>query len=525
VFLFFDTENSGLSKDFSQIYEIAMITTDSKMNMMSSIHLDSTRLPWDVPSPGAMLVTGIMPDVIKKITRTHYEMMRDLNEYIQNQNWPVIFAGYNVYGYDQGVLSQNMHQTLQDPFVMTARRDWQSDANMVFDVLELVRAASIYAPSVLKLDIKTPTGLPSMALGNVCRQNGINLSEEDAHGAFSDTRATVDLAKKIKNDAPHIFMQMLKMANRAEVERFMAENEVFAYSQCPYGTSHSIIGTRITDADGSKTESVIWDLNVDPAEFANKTDDELVEVFKLWGSSRFETPIQSLQKHKQPILMPLDQADGVWPSTLDQGKVKKRLKWIEDNPDFAKRLAKAAKRARPDFTSGPEPEQQIYDFPDFKIKGALDQWKAEFHKADWQEKLKLVGEFKQRFSKDIAKTPSLKRYMVFALRLVYANAPELLSDKQKKQIDAAIHDRRMREGEDVPYMTIPKAREELEKIIEERAAGDAKWKHVTDTHIRSLKLFYTQLEKEFADISKDPANQNDIGAAVNFRKKQGPNSR
>jgi len=49
-----------------------------------------------------------------------------------------------------------------------------------------------------------------------------------------------------------------------------------------------------------------------------------------------------------------------------------------------------------------------------------------------------------------------------------------------------------------PYMTIAKARKELEQIERERAAGKPRWKEVTDTQIRSLKLYYTAMEKEYA---------------------------
>ena len=507
MFLFFDTENSGLSRNFSQLLEIAFIATDSDLNMMSSRQLSSKRLPWNIPSPGAMLVTGIMPENMKKQSDTHYEMMCKVNEYLQNLHWPIIFAGYNVHGYDHGILSQNLHQTLHDPFVMTGRKSWQAPANKIFDILDVVKATHIYAPSALTLDIKSASGrYPSMSLGNVARQNGIDFSENDAHGALADTKATIKVARMLKAAAPRIWDQMLKMSDRQNVQAFLDQNEVFAYSQCPYGAGHNIIGTYLTDANGSRTEAVIWDLNVDPADYLDKTEDELTEIFRLRGDKRFATPLQTLMKHKQPILMPLDMAGPVSPYGLGPKTIEGRLKTIKNNPEFAAKVARAAQKAKPKFKPGQEPEEKIYNFPDKRIRKSIDEWKIAFHAADWGEKTKLIAAFKKTFAKDIKKDPALERFIQFAKRIVYADAPETLSKEEKIKYDTALHARRHSTDEEVPYMTLIKARQELATIEQERAKGAPQWKHVTDSQIRSIKLFYTALEKEFGnapDISND----------------------
>ena len=510
MFLFLDTENSGLSREFSQIYEIALISTDSSLNLMSSLHKKCRNLPWVVPGPGALLITGITPGQLKKENLSHYEMMCAVNDYINAQSWPVIFAAYNM-PYDQGIISHNLHSTLHDPFLMTGRRNWNAPANCVFDILELVKAIHIYAPGTLKLDIKTKTGKPSMALGNVCRQNGVPLSETDAHGALADTKATIALAKKLKAEAPEIWTQMLNMANRQNVAKFMNDNEVFAYSQCPYGASHNVIGTRIAMADNSNTEAIVWDLSIDPAEYLDKSDEELVEVFKLWGDKRYDTPLQTLMTHKQPIVMPLEKADHIRPDGLTDSVIKARMKTIKDNPEFAKRLAKAAAKARPDFENGSEPEEQIYNFPDSGIRQDLEAWKKSFHHADWQQRMELITEFKKRFDKEIKNDPALKRFMVFAQRIVYAEAPETLSDSHMEKVNKAIHARRNTPADKVGYMTIEKARAELEEIEESRKQGDDRWAHVTDSQIRSLKLYYTSLEKEFADTADAKKKGPDVG--------------
>ena len=56
-----------------------------------------------------------------------------------------------------------------------------------------------------------------------------------------------------------------------------------------------------------------------------------------------------------------------------------------------------------------------------------------------------------------------------------------------------------------------------------RANGDPKWQHVTETQIRSLKLFYTALEKGADPEKKFGAhNDNRQNAQTNLKNTFGP---
>jgi exodeoxyribonuclease-1 len=57
-FIFYDTETSGLSSAFDQILQFAAIRTDDDLNETGRFEIRSRLLPYVVPSPQAMLVTG-----------------------------------------------------------------------------------------------------------------------------------------------------------------------------------------------------------------------------------------------------------------------------------------------------------------------------------------------------------------------------------------------------------------------------------------------------------------------------------
>jgi cysteinyl-tRNA synthetase len=143
---------------------------------------------------------------------------------------------------------------------------------------------------------------------------------------------------------------------------------------------------------------------------------------------------------------------------------------------------------------------------------------------DVECKQKLIEDFKTRFAKDIKKDPALERFLQFAKRIIYADAPETLTEARKSQYDKAMHQLRTVEDETVPYMTLPKARAELANIEEQRAEGNPQWSHVTDGQIRALKLFYTALEREFAGDQTPPANNN-TDSGPDTKSRSGPKSR
>ena len=54
-FIFYDTETTGIHKDFSQIIQCGSILTDTAFNIKGEQNINSRPLPWVIPQPMAML--------------------------------------------------------------------------------------------------------------------------------------------------------------------------------------------------------------------------------------------------------------------------------------------------------------------------------------------------------------------------------------------------------------------------------------------------------------------------------------
>src|ERR1044071_3320135 len=62
LYVFYDLETTDTDPDFGQILQIGVIVTDGNFNITETHSLRAHRQPWVIPSPEALLVTGITPE-------------------------------------------------------------------------------------------------------------------------------------------------------------------------------------------------------------------------------------------------------------------------------------------------------------------------------------------------------------------------------------------------------------------------------------------------------------------------------
>ena len=158
AYVFYDTETSGLSSEFDQILQFAAIRTDNDFNETDRFEIRSRLLPYIVPSPGALRVTGIGPDLLMDATlSSHYQATCQIREKLLEWS-PAIFLGYNTIKFDEDFLRQALFQTLHSPYITNTQ------GNVRADVLRLVHAAVAYAPDCLAIPINDKGSLSSSSI-------------------------------------------------------------------------------------------------------------------------------------------------------------------------------------------------------------------------------------------------------------------------------------------------------------------------------------------------------------------------
>ena len=159
------------------------------------------------------------------------------------------------------------------------------------------------------------------------------------------------------------------------------------------------------------------------------------------------------------MILPLTSLpDGGKTNFPDDDVMAGRAEAICADTDFRRRVGQAMASRFTDREPAEHLEQRIYDgFPNRADQSLMDQ----FHRTDWQGRRK------------IAEHLSDQRVREYARRLIYMEAPEILSDGARAEMDAWIRDRVLNEDTKVPWNTIPKTMRENDELLAKATDNEA----------------------------------------------------
>ncbi len=196
TFYWYDLETSGTEPRWDRIVQFAGLRTDRELNEVGDPWSTYVTLPDDVlPNPGATLVTGITPQLARERGITEWQALRRVNQLFCEPNTCVV--GYNNLRFDDEFVRFGLYRNLMDPYA----REWQN-GNSRWDIIDLVRAAGALRPDGIEWPVDEE-GLPVYRLEALAAANG--LDHGHAHDALSDARATVALARLIREKQPKLF--------------------------------------------------------------------------------------------------------------------------------------------------------------------------------------------------------------------------------------------------------------------------------------------------------------------------------
>lgn len=117
---------------------------------------------------------------------------------------------------------------------------------------------------------------------------------------------------------------------------------------------------------------------------------------------------------------------------------------------MSERLIAAFLESREERAPSPHVEEQIYD----AFTGNADQAVMErFHELDWPQRMPLIAQLED------------ERMRSLGQRLVYVEAPNVMTDASRREYEIAIARRLMGADGTVPWLTFPKAIEQGDDLI------------------------------------------------------------
>lgn len=302
TFLWHDYETFGVQPRRDRPAQFAAIRTDAELNEIGEpIMLYCQPAADFLPNPESCLITGITPQLCLERGIPEFQFAAQIEKAFSEPG--TIGVGYNTIRFDDEVTRFLFWRNLIDPYA----REWQNNCGR-WDILDVVRTAYALRPD----GIQWPTneqGRPSFRLEHLTAANG--LSHEAAHDALSDVRATIGLARLIRQHQPKLFDFCLALhkKDRVGVEIGLPTPRPFLHISGMFPAERGCIAVMwpIGVHPTNKNEILAWDLAFDPSElFSMDAESARTRLFSKTdalpeGMTRL--PLKSLHMNKSPIVI------------------------------------------------------------------------------------------------------------------------------------------------------------------------------------------------------------------------------
>ena len=215
TFLWHDYETWGANPRQDRASQFAAIRTDENLNIIDAPIMLYCRPTLDcLPHPEAVLITGITPQKAEQKGLNEADFFHKIQEeFAKPQTCGV---GYNSLRFDDEVTRFGFYRNFIDPYAHT----WQN-GNSRWDILDLMRMTHALRPEGINWP-ERDDGLPSFKLEHLTAAN--NIEHAGAHDALVDVKATIEIAKLIKQKQPRLFDFYFSLRNKAEAEKQLALN-------------------------------------------------------------------------------------------------------------------------------------------------------------------------------------------------------------------------------------------------------------------------------------------------------------
>jgi exodeoxyribonuclease-1 len=456
-FIFYDTETTGIDTAFDQIVQFAAIRTDDDLNELGRFEIRSRLLPWIVPSPYALKVTGLtIDDLLSPAHPTHYEMVRQIRETLRGWG-PSVFSGYNTIKFDEELLRQAFFQTLHPPYLTNTGGSARAD------VLALVQTAALLYPNAIAVPL-SDKGRPVFKLDRIAPANGFD--HANAHDALADVEATIFMAKLAKDRCPYVWRRWLHFSSKERVRDFVTETPAFVVVQPMRQAAHVV--TMLGTNPDQPNLAYCWDLTVDPRSFAAMEGEELAAALRKAGA-----PVRKIKANAAPSLCPLEEVPDHLLGDISPEVFGKRGRWMSHDREFARRVVAIMAARETVYPPSPHVERQIYNgFWPRSDERLLEQ----FHGAEWPDRVRIAEELAD------------ERLAWLARRLIWIERPDLCPPDHAAGF-AQEKARRLLAAEDEcdGWNTLQKAGDDLATVLNGLPPEAAAPFHAFDDYIASKR--------------------------------------
>lgn len=257
-FFWHDYETFGRVPRRDRPAQFAGIRTDAELNEIGEPLMQYCQpTPDYLPDPESCLLTGILPQHCLERGVPEPEFADHIERELGKPG--TVGVGYNTIRFDDEVTRHLFWRNLIDPYA----REYKNDCGR-WDLLDTVRCMYALRPDGLQWP-KHDDGRPSFKLEHLTAANG--LAHEAAHDALSDVRATVGLARLVRQYQPRLWEFCLKLRHKQAVWGEIGTGRPFLHVSGMYPAERGCVAVvwPLAPHPTNKNELIVWDLGEDPA--------------------------------------------------------------------------------------------------------------------------------------------------------------------------------------------------------------------------------------------------------------------
>ena len=302
TFFWHDYETFGAVPRQDRPSQFAGIRTDAELNEIGEpVMLYCRPSPDYLPTLQACLLTGITPQLCRQQGVAEHEFAGVIERELATP--ATIGVGYNSLRFDDEVTRFLFWRNLIDPYA----REWQNHCGR-WDLLDLVRATYALRPEGIVWP-KHEDGRTSFKLEHLSAANG--LAHESAHDALSDVRATIALARLIRQRQPKLFDYYLTLRKKdaVKVQLSLHDPKPVLHVSGMYGVERGNMAViwPLAAHPTNANEVIVWDLAHDPAELRGLSADDIRQRMFTRADELPEgmarLPIKTIHINKSPFVV------------------------------------------------------------------------------------------------------------------------------------------------------------------------------------------------------------------------------
>ena len=366
TFLWHDYETFGIDTRRDRPAQFASVRTDAQLNEIGEPLMLYCQPSNDyLPDPASCLITGITPQIAWQRGVNEREFANRIEAEMAQPG--TISVGYNSIRFDDEITRFMFWRNLMDPYA----REWQNQCGR-WDLMDVVRMVFALRPEGITWPTKDDGVTPSFKLEDLTRANG--LAHEAAHDALSDVRATIALARLVRQHQPKLFDFALALHKKDRVAAELhlpataAHARPFLHVSGMFGAERGCLAVMwpLASHPTNKNEIIAWDLAQDPSELATLSAEQLrLRMFTRSadlpeGVKRL--PIKTIHLNKSPMVvgnlktLSPERAQR-WAIDLDAALAHAAI--ARDLPDMSA-LWQAVFARQPEPAAPTDPEQDLY---------------------------------------------------------------------------------------------------------------------------------------------------------------------